>query len=166
MHALASLKSRNRDKFRSRLKKHTMIKAEMSVVINRPVAGVFAFVTEPANHKKWQEGVIESRRLSSGPMGVGSQMAFVRKFLGRKVETKVEVTGYEPNKMFSAKTISGPLKFEMSQTYEPNGDGTEFSLGAQGEAGGFFKLAEGMVQKQMQSQLEGDLQRIKKMLEG
>ena len=39
-------------------------------------------------------------------------------------------------------------------------------MGAQGEAGGFFKLAEGMVQKQMQSQLEGDLQRIKKMLEG
>ena len=142
------------------------IKTEVSVVINSPVAEAFAYVTEVANDEKWQDGVIEARRLSSGPMGVGSQAVFVREFLGRKVETKLEVTGYEPNNMCSIKMASGPLKFEMSQTYEPNGDGTKFSIGAQGEAGGFFKLAEGMVQKQMQSQLGADLQQVKKILEG
>ena len=82
----------------------------MSVAINRPVAEVFGFVTEPANDKKWQYGVIESARLSSVPMGVGSQAVFMRKLFGRKVESRPEVTGYGRNKMLSTKLISGPLE--------------------------------------------------------
>lgn len=143
-----------------------MIKVELSVVINRPVAEVFAFVTDPANNVKWQDGLVESRLVSSGPMGVGAQVTDVRKFLGRDMDSKLEVTAYELNRKFSEKVISGPLKFELTQTFEASGDGTKVSLIAQGEPGGFFKLAEGMVQKQLQSQLEGDAQRLKKALEG
>ena len=143
-----------------------MIKVELSVVVNRPVAEVFAFVTDPANNVKWQEGLVESRLASSGPMGVGAQVTDVRKFLGREMDSRLEVTAYELNKKFSEKVTSGPLKFELVQTFESFGDGTKVSLIAQGEPGGFFKLAEGMVQKQLQSQLEGDSQRLKKALEG
>ena len=143
-----------------------MIKVELSVVINRPVAEVFTFVSDPANNVKWQEGLVESRMESSGPMGVGAQLVDVRKFLGRDMESKLEVTAFEPNKKFAEKVVSGPLKFEISQAFEPSGDGTRVSLVAQGEPGGFFKLAEGMVQKQLQAQLEGDSQRLKKALEG
>ena len=143
-----------------------MIKVELSVVINRPVAEVFAFVTDPANSAKWQEGLVESRLTSSGPMGVGAEITDVRKFLGRDMDSKLEVTEFVPNKKFSEKVVSGPLKFEISQSFEPSGEGTKVSLIAQGEPGGFFKLAEGMVQKQLQTQLEGDSQRLKKALEG
>ena len=142
-----------------------MIKIELSIVINRPVAEVFAFATNPANNVKWQEGLVESRMASSGPMGVGAQVVDVRKFLGRDMDSKLEVTAFEPNKPFAEKVVSGPLKFEITQTFEPSGDGTKVSLVAQGEPGGFFKLAEGMVQKQLQSQLEGDAGRLKKALE-
>ena len=143
-----------------------MIKVELSVVINRPVADVFAFVADPANNVKWQEGLVESHMTSSGPMGVGAQITDIRKFLGRDMDSKLEVTAFEPNKKFSEKVVSGPLKFEISQDFESSGDGTKVSLVAQGEPGGFFKLAEGMVQKQLQAQLEGDSQRLKKALEG
>ena len=143
-----------------------MIKIELSIVINRPVAEVFAFATNPANNTKWQEGLVESRLASSGPMGVGAQVVDVRKFLGRDMDSKLEVTAFEPNKKFAEKVVSGPLKFEITQTFESSGDGTKVSLIAQGEPGGFFKLAEGMVQKQLQTQLEGDSQRLKKALEG
>jgi len=143
-----------------------MIKIELSIVVNRPVAEVFAFVIDPANNKKWQEGLVESRLTSPGPVGVGTQITDVRKFLGRDMDSKLEVTAFEPNKTFSEKVVSGPLKFEITQSFESAGDGTKISLVAQGEPGGFFKLAEGMVQKQLQSQLEGDAQRLKKALEG
>ncbi|HEX9333592.1 MAG TPA: hypothetical protein VF896_16985 [Anaerolineales bacterium] len=55
--------------------------------------------------------------------------------------------------------------FEISMTFEPSGNGTKINLLTQEEPGGFFKLAEGMVQKQLQSQLEGDAERLKKALE-
>ena len=143
-----------------------MIKVELSVVINRPVEEVFAYATNPANNAKWQEGLVESRLVSSGPIGVGSQITDVRKFLGRDMDSKLEVTAFEPNRKFGEKVISGPLQFEIIESFEPAGDGTKVSLLAHGEPGGFFKLAEGMVQKQIQSQLEGDAQRLKKALEG
>ncbi len=143
-----------------------MIKVELSVVVNRPLPEVFAFVTDPANNPKWQEGLVESRMASSGPMGVGTQLTDVRKFMGREIDSKLEVTAFEPNKTFGQKVISGPLKFEVLMNFEPSGNGTLINLVAQGEPGGFFKLAEGMVQKQLHSQLEADAQRLKRILEG
>ena len=43
-----------------------MIKVEHSVVINRPVADVFAYACDPANEPKWQDGVMEAGISSGG----------------------------------------------------------------------------------------------------
>ena len=109
-----------------------MIKVELNIEIQRPVAEVFAFVTNPANDAKWQEGLIESRLVSEGPMGVGSKLHDARKFLGMKMESDLEVTGYEPNKLFSLKVASGPMQFEIKQTFEAVGGGTRIALVAFG----------------------------------
>ena len=143
-----------------------MIKAEHSIIINRPVGEVFDFVTDPAKNAQWQEGLVESRLASPGPMKAGSQVVDVRKFLGRDMESTLEVTALEANKRFVQKVITGPLPFEIIQTFEPSVSGTKLTVLAQGEPGGFFKLAAGMVQKQLQNQIEGDAERLKKALEG
>jgi uncharacterized membrane protein len=143
-----------------------MIKVEHSVVINRPVAEVFAFVTDPANNTKWQDGLVESRMATSDPMGVGAQVIDVRKFLGRDMESKLEVTVFEPNKRFMQKVISGPIPFEIIETFDPDVNGTKLTVLTHGEPGGFFKLAAGMVQKQLESQLQSDIERLKNVLEG
>lgn len=142
-----------------------MIKVEHSIVIDRPVSEVFAFVTNPANNAKWQDGLVESRMASSEPMGVGAEVIDVRKFLGRDMESKLEVTVFEPNKRFMQKVISGPIPFEIIQTFDPSVNGTKLTMLAHGEPGGFFKLASGMVQKQLENQIQGDAQRLKKVLE-
>ncbi len=143
-----------------------MIKIELSIDINRPVEEVFAYVTDPANDAKWQDGVIESRLVSDGPMGVGSKIRDVRKLLGRQIESELEVTEYIPNKLFSLKVASGPLPFEMRQTFHPSGEGTRIDLVAEGEPAGVFKLASGAFKKQLESQLAADSKRLKKALEG
>lgn len=143
-----------------------MFKVEISTVINRPVDEVFAFITDASNNTKYQEGLIESRLETPGPIGVGSQATDVRKFLGRQIESKMEVTVFEPGKRFGLKSVSGPIPFELLHTFEPVEGGTKINLAAQAEPGGFFKLAEGMVKKQLESQLSGDFARLKKVLEG
>ena len=143
-----------------------MIKVEHSVVINRPVPEVFAFVTDPANNAKWQEGLVESRMASAGTMGVGTQLTDVRKFLDQDMESKLEVLVYEPNKRFMQKVISGPIPFEIIETFDPDVNGTKLTVLIHGEPGGFFKLAAAMVQKQLENQLQGDAERLKKVLEG
>jgi len=143
-----------------------MIKVEASIVIQKPVAEVFSYSNDPANNTKWQEGLVESKITSPGPVGVGTQITDVRKFLGRDMDSKLEVTAYEPNKRISLKTISGPIKFEITQTYEPAGGGTKLTMTGEGEPGGLFKLAEGAVKKQFETQLQGDLGRLKVVMEG
>jgi uncharacterized membrane protein len=143
-----------------------MIKIEVSIEIQKPVAEVFSYTNDPAMNKSWQEGLVESKITSPGPMGVGTQMTDVRKFLGRDMDSKLEVTAYEANKRISLKTVSGPIKFEITQLYEPAGAGTKLTMIGEGEPGGLFKLAEGAVKKQFETQLQGDLGRLKKVMEG
>ena len=143
-----------------------MINVEASIVIQKPVAEVFAYSNDPAKNKAWQEGLVESKITTPGPIGVGTQITDVRKFLGRDMDSKLEVTAYEPNKRISLKTVSGPIKFEITQLYEPAEGGIKLTMIGEGEPGGLFKLAEGAVKKQFESQLQGDLGRLKKVMEG
>jgi carbon monoxide dehydrogenase subunit G len=52
-----------------------------------------------------------------------------------------------------------------SATLKPAGTGTKVTLTAQGEPGGMFKLAEGVLAKQVKSQMEDNLKRLKSVLE-
>jgi hypothetical protein len=142
-----------------------MVKVEHSVIINRPVAEVFAFVADPANNVKWQDGLVESRLAAASPMEVGSQIIDVRKFLGREMESRLEVLVFEPNKRLMQKVISGPFQFEIIQTFDPAVDGTKLTMLAHGEPEGFFKLAAGVVQKQLENQIQGNAERLKQILE-
>lgn len=144
-----------------------MIKAEHSVVINRPVEEVFDYIIDPTKESEWQEGVIEAgySQGSSEP-GVGAEMFEKRKFMGRDMVSKVKVTEFEANKKFVGKVVEGPVPFEITQTFQPVDGGTKVTIVLEGEPGGFFKLAKGPVQKQVQSQIVADFERAKKILEG
>ena len=110
-------------------------------------------------------GLVESRMASSGAMEVGAQVTDVRKFLSCDLESKLEVIVFEPNKRFVQKVISGQIPFEIIQTFDPSVNRTKLTVLTQGEPGGFLKLAAGMVQKQLESKLQGDTERLKKVLE-
>ena len=81
------------------------------------------------------------------------------------MESKLEVLVYEPNKRYMLKIISGPIPSEIIQTFDPDVNGTKLTTLIQGEPGGFFKLAAGTAQKQLESQIQGDQKRLKKVLE-
>ncbi len=75
-----------------------MIKVEDSIVIKRPVEEVFAFVADQRNAPQWQQGLLEVRRITDGPPGIGTRHTVVRKFMGRRLETDQRVCGVEPNR--------------------------------------------------------------------
>ena len=67
-----------------------MIKVEDSVVIERPVEDVFAYVADQTNAPHWQAGLVEVRRTTDGPVGVGARHTAVRTFMGRRMEVSNE----------------------------------------------------------------------------
>ena len=50
-----------------------MIKVEKSTIVHRPSDEVFAFVADQTNAARWQSGIVEVRRITDGPPGVGSR---------------------------------------------------------------------------------------------
>lgn len=141
-----------------------MITVEKSVQINKPVEDVFAYATNIENLTKWQEEV-ESIEVEGDPNAVGGKYTEVRKFLGREMKTTLEITAYESNAKWAAKALDGPVPYEVLASYAPADGGTKITMHIDGEPSGFFKLAQGAVQKQLDKSMEEDMQRLKAILE-
>jgi len=138
---------------------------EASVGIDRPLEEVFAYVMDVGTWPKWEAGLLEAEQTSEGPIGIGTTFQGLNEFMGRKMEWASEITEYEPNKRAAQKMISGPISGEQTLTFEPADGGTRFSLAAEGETGGFFKVAEPLVNRMMKKQMEGNLAKLKQILE-
>jgi carbon monoxide dehydrogenase subunit G len=138
-----------------------MITFEKSLFINHPPQEVFDFVSNPANDTEWRNSAESAEWVSEGPPGVGSTQHAVSKFLGRKIDSTVEITVWDPPNRYGQKVVSGPVPFEVTIKFEPKENGTQLTIGGDAEFGGFFKMAEGLVGRQ----LDTDFNALKLVLE-
>ena len=119
-----------------------MIRVEATVTVNRPSEEVFAFLSNFENNPRWQSGMQEASFTSQGPLQVGSTYAQVAKFLGRRIESTFEVIEYEPHRLVKATSTSGSFPITFTRTVEPGSGNTQVRAIIEGDASGFFKLAE------------------------
>lgn len=142
-----------------------MAKLEFSMVINRPVEAVFAFLCNAENDPKWASGSIEVKKMSQGPIGVGTTWRSTGKFLGQRMESQSEVTEYEPNRKYAAKVKAGSIPFECRVTFERVGGGTQVNIAFEGEPDSFFKLTEPLLLSMAKRQFETDFAHLKDLME-
>jgi hypothetical protein len=137
---------------------------EASIVVNRPVEEVAGYLHDPASSVEWQAGLADKERTSAGPTAVGTTYRGTSSFLGRRLEWTSEVVEFEPHKRFMQKVTVGPLRLEETYILEPIEGGTRFTFIGEGEPRWFFRLAYPLV-RVLQRNLEGDLARLKEILE-
>ncbi len=142
-----------------------MLRVEESTVINRPIEEVFAYATDPAHFSEWSPMVIDARQTSDGPMGVGSTIQSTLQFLGRRFDSEQVVTEYEPNRIFSGRSTSGPVPMNLTSTFEPLAGGTRFTWAIEGESKGFFSLADPLLVPIGRRQIQAMLGTLKDLLE-
>lgn len=142
-----------------------MLRAETSVVINRPAEDIETFLNDLENQSQWISGYIEMRSLTEGPLRPGYKYLDVRQTLGRRLESTVEITEYVPNQSRSFKTTEGPTPWEATLTLESVEGGTRVNYSIEGETKGIFKLADAIVARIIQRQVETDFINLKDLLE-
>ena len=142
-----------------------MVKNELSIIIQRPIEEVFAYVSDLQNGPQWQTGLFEVRRITNGSLGVGSQFASVRKFLGRKLEGVVELVAYEPNSKMVIKSPSGSVPFEQSFRFEPTAEGTKLSTAIELHTSGLMGLAEPLIAGSLNREMASAFGDLKDLLE-
>ena len=142
-----------------------MLNLEESVVVERPIEEVFAYLTDPAKIPDWQSSALEAHIEGGGPMRAGSTVLEQRKFLGRRMESTMEVLEYEPPRRFRIKVSSGPVPFEVTNTLSAADGGTRINAALEGEPGGFFRLAEPLVARAIARELRNNLEQLKDLME-
>ena len=141
-----------------------MFQVTVSVFIDRDIEDVYEFSTDPANTYEWSGDVVD--HIHDGDLVVGSTGRYVQKFMGREIDSNYELTAVNPPYEYCFQTTSGPIQFSGCQLYEEVDGGTQVTMEIEGEPGGFFKVAEGMVKKQLTSSLQDDLNTLKSVMEG
>ncbi len=142
-----------------------MVNVETSNIIHRPIEEVFAYLSDVRNSPQWDSGLVEIWQTPESPVGLGTKITEVRKFLGRRIETNSEVVEYEPPAKYTRKDTSGPFPATGSLIFEPTAEGTKVTWTFQMQPGGFFALAEPLVAKSLRRNLEAALGDIKDLLE-
>lgn len=142
-----------------------MINLDFGVLIDHPMKDVFTFVANPNNMSKWNSAIVSLEQVSPGAVGVGSKFKTVGEMMGRRIEGEMQITAYEPDTKCGFQVNAGPMQVNLTLSFKTVGTGTKVSLNAQGNPGGIFKLAEGVMTGQIKSMMEGNLARLKDALE-
>jgi uncharacterized protein YndB with AHSA1/START domain len=85
-------------------------------------ADVFAFMVQPENLAKWQTVKTYVTPLTEGPTRLGSRFREGTKVGPRQWDQVVEVTEFEPGRVFGVKVTAGP-ESSGRWTLEPDGAG-------------------------------------------
>jgi hypothetical protein len=136
------------------------------IEINRPRDHVAACAGDPSNAPRWHVNIKSVEWKTPPPIEVGSKLAFVASFLGRRLAYTYEVVDLVPGRRLVMRTAEGPFPMETTYTWDAVGEGrTRMMLRNRGEASGFSKVAVPFMATAMRRANRKDLANLKALLE-
>lgn len=135
-------------------------------LISRPRAEVAAFAGDPSRAPDWYVNIKSVEWETQPPLAVGSRIAFVAQFLGRRLAYTYEIRELVPGERLVMSTAEGPFPMETTYTWEDAPGGTRMMLRNRGAPTGFSALAAPLMAMMMRRANEADLARLKAVLEG
>jgi uncharacterized membrane protein len=133
--------------------------------ITRPRAEVARHATDWRNDPEWIRALTEATLLTEPPLGVGSRVRRVAKFLGKRIEYVNEVTELEPERRLVMRSVEAPFPMTVTYEFEDAGEATRMRIRAEGEASGFYRLAGPLLARSVERSIAGDLAALKRKLE-
>jgi hypothetical protein len=135
--------------------------------IAAPCARVAAFAADPDNVPRWYVNIESVEWRTPPPLQVGTRVAFVAHFLGRRLEYCYEIVDYAPGGRLVMRTAEGPFPMETTYTWEPSATGgTRMTLRNRGRPSGFSRWFAPFMAAAIRRANRRDLARLKTIVEG
>ena len=137
------------------------------IVIDRPVAEVGAYAADPSNAPEWYARIESVDWKTAPPLRIGSAVAFVARFLGRRLEYTYEFAEFVPGERLVMRTQQAPFPMETTYTWTALSDNfTRMTLRNRGEPSGFSRLTAPFMASAVRRANRKDLAKLKAVLEG
>ena len=136
------------------------------ISIARPLDFVATYAGNPDNAPSWYVNIESVEWKTPAPARVGSRVAFVAHFLGRKLAYTYEIIELVPGERPVMRTAEGPFPMEATYTWRATADGhTHMTLRNRGEPSGFSRVVAPLMASAMRRANRKDLLRLKELLE-
>jgi uncharacterized membrane protein len=142
------------------------VDVKTEIVITQPRDKVAAYAADPTNAPDWYVNIESVEWKTEPPLRVGSRMAFVARFLGRRLAYTYEIVDLVPGERLVMRTAEGPFPMETTYTWEGVDDGsTRMTLRNRGEPGGFARVSAPLMAAAMRRANRKDLEALKNLME-
>lgn len=142
-----------------------MVDRTDTVTINRPAEDVFAYVTDTSNDPAWHTDILEARKITEGPIGIGTRWRLrFKPFMGVSESTS-EVVEFEPNRKEVLRGVAGPMTTTLTYTFESVGGGTRHGRRVQITISGWMKLMDPLMRLMVPRRNMTFLANLKRVLE-
>ena len=115
------------------------VDVQTEIDIDRPVADVAAYAADPDNAPEWYANIDSVEWKTEPPVAVGSPVAFVARFLGRRLAYTYEFVELVPERAARDAHRRGPVPDgdDLHLGSRPSSGGTHMTLRNRGEPAGF-----------------------------
>jgi hypothetical protein len=138
---------------------------ENTVTIRRAVEDVFAFLADFENIPSWNYAIVETKKTSPGPVGVGTTYRQLRSIPSRS-EEGFQVTVFEPSSRLEVHGDVGPFTATISYLLVPTDDGTRLTNAVDLEsASGPLRLLAPLATSRVKTAVAANLDTLKQLLE-
>lgn len=136
------------------------------IVIARPAEVVASYASDPNNAPRWYVNITTVEWKTSPPLAVGSQIAFVASFLGRRLAYTYEIKELILPERLVMVTSQGPFPMETSYAWRPVSDAaTRMVLRNRGTPSSFSRFVAPFIARAMRRANQKDLALLKSILE-
>jgi uncharacterized membrane protein len=136
------------------------------IVIGLPRDQVAGYAIDPTHAPEWYANIESVEWETPAPLAVGSRLAFVARFLGRRLAYTYEIADLVPGERLVMRTAQGPFPMETTYTFTEHGTtSTLMTLRNRGEPKGFSAISAPVLAAAMRRANRKDLATLKTVLE-